>query len=249
MATITYTSNASVATKPTVINVYFTLYSEYKEIKPLMKTMNSERNRLKNFILNKASYIEDSYTQTTITIDKLEHTRYIYINKDNPLNMLNEDEYFKLPANLQSQYKRQTITEFDGYSSQIRVSAKLKKSDTLVKDFSSLASMCVNRNIHFRYDCNISNEERYAIEKQLFIDCSNKGISAIKEIASGIGYTNVNIVSINEPEFGNSHAKFMCDMDRASVEKEQIVMPEIIKDIFENNLYYNRTLKIVAEMS
>ena len=249
MATITYTSNASTAIKPTVINVNFTLYSEYKEIKPLMKTMNSERNRLKNFILNKASYIEDSYTQTTITISKLEHTRYVYIDKSNPLNMLNENEYFKLSVDLQSQYTRQTITEFDGYSSQIRVSAKLRKSDTLVKDFSSLASMCVNRNIYFRYDCNISKEEKDIIEKQLFIDCSNRGINAIKEIAFGIGYTNVNITSINEPEFGGSHAKFMCDMDRASSEQEQIIMPEIIKDIFENNLYYNKTLKIVAEMS
>lgn len=253
MAKISYISNVTIEKKPTVIFMNFMITETDESSKAVVKKINKKRIDLKKFVQNRSSYREDSYKQTTIHIRRLENKVYYYENDNG--DIISYEEYNNLPGSERMSYSKKFRTDFMGYQASLNISIILNNSETVVKDFSAITSMSVKKDINCDFDCGILPEEQDNINKQLYIECSTKGIKAIHEIAKGIGgqyYTDkTTIISIMDPAVTspyNADIQYERAMKTASIPEEPIITPEIIEDIFNNNVTFTKKLEIIAEI-
>ena len=263
MAKMKYEKTITKLVKPSVVNLHITIMREGKDAIKVLSDLNNIRELCKDFIISKKSYKENSYKQFNVNFMKLYKNKTVYKNKNKASDLLSEDEY----KNLKIQeltikekksiiYEKMDIKVFDKYEASIVVTAALNNSDTVIDDFTNIINMAIDKKLTCTYDYNITDNEQHKYDLELYTECVNEGINEIKEIISGFNFkhNDINLLSIStDSEYGNTTfgiertSKYSKRLDTSYYEPEQYFIPDLIKELFNNNIELKKTLILFVE--
>lgn len=256
MGTImTMNSEQKLTVKPDIVRIRLSANISGMDINEITEEINSIRGTIKEAILSKKSYQSSSFKQNSLNIAKHVNTERIYGLPEDESSYISETDYKELPYNIRNKYKLIKIdNKFTGYSSNLNISAVLAISDTTVEDFIDLYELSIKRNLNFYYDCALSDKLSDSTMETLYAQCISDGIAKIEHIVSRVNSMKnriINIVEIIDPEaiscsedvaYARSAIR---SADMARDTSEQIIIPELIEDIFNNTreVSYNLTIK------
>jgi len=256
MGTImTMNSEQKLTVKPDSVCIRLSANISGMNINEITKEINGIRGTIKEAILSKKSYQNNSFKQNSLNIAKHVNTERIYGISGDESSYISEAEYNELPYNTRLKYKLIRINHnFIGYSSNLNISATLTISDTTVEDFIALYELSIKHNLTFYYDCTLSNKLADSTMETLYANCISDGISKIENIVSKVNPMKnriINIIEIIDPKAINRDSGIMYERsairtaDTARDTSEQFITPELIADIFNNTqeISYNLTIK------
>ncbi|MEE3344061.1 MAG: hypothetical protein VZS44_08225 [Bacilli bacterium] len=262
-------SNATQKVKPNILSFSITIRKEGQDATTLMDEMAKIRESTKQLIINADTYRNESYIQKNVNMSKRYKTEHIY---SDGITEISDSEYEKLPyssKNKFSVYKTKKI--FLGYYADVSISANLdidnNNISSTIKDFTDLYNYCINNEYTFNYESGITESYANEILDELYINCINMGIERLNTIVSGVSTMKnktISILEIVDPQaisessyrnnntFGNARACMREEAIRggvSSVEAEQIITPELVKDVLQTPTVCDYQLTIVAEIN
>lgn len=260
MSTMIYHSNASKEVKPDIVGLSISLNEKAQTAKEAIANLNNNRNLVKTFIIGKKSYQPDSYHQANVNIRKITYKEYYYIDAKN--RRISESEYNNLNQELRNNYTRKMKEKFLHYEASLNLVAVLNFCDTVVEDLMDIFNMCTEKEFKCDYQHTISDKLRNDTMQELYTICINQGFDAVQNIVNGLNFTTskeVRLVEVRDPA-ATSVPRYdesmiskssMC-MDTAcfgvpSYEPEQIIMPELLEELFNNNIELTKSLDMKLE--
>jgi hypothetical protein len=223
MATqLKYSSKQSISVKPTIVEISLYLKNEGKTSKEALDLLLDGRNKLKELVNTLKTYKADSYKQTNVSVDKL----YKYVNKD--------------------EFTKEKV--FDKYVASTNITLILSRDeendDDIIEDFTNIFDFSLKYDYDLRYYHNITEEERSYYDKKLYSNCIDNGLKEIRTIIADTELKNKDL-DLNEVLEDNNNSYRMMNMCAESSymeEKELIISPELIKELFNNNIVISKTL-------
>lgn len=249
-------SKATKSVKPDIVEVGIDITERGKLAKEVIDLVNRKREQAKNYMLTKESTLKDSYTQTNISIRKITNRKYYYTKGDKSIS---EEEYSKLSFELQREWERQIKDEFLCYSANLHMGVELSYGETVVNDLVGIYNMALENDMRCTYRHTISEQLEREINNDLFIECVNQGITDVDYIICGINSMNkenvklLKIVDTNvsdDRDYGMRYSKSACLESTTTnmYEPENIMMPELIADVFENTIELSRSIDMTFEV-
>lgn len=258
MAIITYNSNVVKEIKPTIVEVSIMAFGEGKTAKEAIDAIIKQRKIIKEFILSKNSYKKDSYKQTKIDLIKKNHKVYKYYLKDPEYNLktcIDSEEYNKLSSMLKTKYYSVENTEFDKYVANISIYAILNNNDTVINDFVDIFNLATSLDFKCVYNHNVLSTEKTEIDMNLYAECINNGMQYIRGVIGNteLSFRDIKLLEISDTNsnysFSNNVLKSSCYKEENTYyNTEQIVIPELIEDLFNNNIEFSKTLSMKIEI-
>ena len=273
MATIEYSSTSHIEVKPTIVEMTFSIRVSDDSPNKSITKFNDCVTKLKKRIMKKKSYREDTYKQQNIDFRKNDIYEYYY-KEITTGKTISTDDYSRLDKESQTTY--QYYKRFVGtyYITSSSVSIILNNTESVIKDFTDLINFSIDLNTeitaeteniyvktHCTYNHTILKEEREAYMKQLYIDCINKGIDDLKNIAKNVSIFDPNNLKVNiitERSFDSldrTSRDLIADFDSEATmrcgsasQTEQYFIPELIKELFNNNITLSRFVNLRAEI-
>ena len=250
MAQMVYPCSAEIRVKPSIVNIGFLICKSNEDPKQVINELNKTINLVKDYCTSRPSYRKDSYSQSNINVRQDIHKFDVYVNTENN-KIIDVTAYLKLSANEQAKYIPQRKEEFLGYIVSTTIEIILNNDDTVIDDFTNIVNMAVENDIKVEYEHNILPEERHTYMKKLYAQCVNQGMRDIVEIVTNIDVFDPKTLKIEEivENFGRTGALIAdkycsSDLASASYEPEQYFVPEIIKELFNNNIVLSKQLEL-----
>lgn len=259
MSTMIYHSNASKEVKPDIVGLSISLNEKAQTAKEAIANLNNNRNLVKTFIIGKRSYQPDSYHQANVNIRKVTYKEYYYVDaKKNPISEL---EYNKLNQTMRNNYTRKMKENFLYYEASLNLVAVLDFGDTVITDLMDVFNMCTEKEFKCDYHHTISDKLRDKTMQELYTICINQGVEAVQNIVNGLNFTTskeVNLIEVRDPAATSVPStndiirkSAMC-MDEAcysasGYEPEQIIMPELLEELFNNNIELTKSLDLTLD--
>lgn len=225
MATqLKYSSKQSISVKPTIVEISLYLKNDGKTSKEALDLLLDGRNKLKELVNTLKTYKADSYKQTNVSVDKL----YKYVNKD--------------------EFTKEKV--FDKYVANTNITLILSRNEDndedIIEDFTNIFDFALKYDYDLRYYHNITEEERHLYNNKLYANCIDLGLNEIRTIIADTELKNKD-VELNEVlednNISNSYRMMnMCAESSYMEEKELIISPELIKELFNNNIVISKTL-------
>lgn len=253
MTKLVYPCKATKTVKPSILRLEFTISENGHNPKAILTSLNNTISMAKDFCTSKKSYRPDSYTQSDISFKDTSSTEYYYQNVYTNLKK-SVKEYENLSAEEQHKYKKYSRKAFIDYSVSTNISIILNNSDTVIQDFTDIVNMAIENNMKCNYLHDILEEERQKYMRQLYVDCINTGMKEISEIANGVNYFDPKDIQIIQVGENLSNSGFvMSDTcykeSRADVyEPEKFFIPELVKELFNNNIVLTKKLDIEVRL-
>lgn len=227
MATIiNYTSTETIDVTPTIVNISLDVSTKGATAKEAINKLIENRQLIKDFILSKQSYRPDTYYQSNININK----KY---------KKMKVDEF-------------NTMDVFDCYQAQIWITAVLNRSDSVIDDFVAISNMAIELDCHCSYKHDILEEAKEEIQQKLYAQCINNGLDNLKAIVLNTELKSkiLNLLEVNEdyPRSYSSKCLNFSETICSNYEPEQIIIPELIEDLFNNNIVFNKTLNLKVSL-
>lgn len=253
-AILNITSNASIYVKPNIVDISILVREIGQTSKEVTTKINENRQLIKDYILRKSSYKEDSYHQTGFNIDKRNKRLIYYQNKSG--HKISSEEYNKLSTSDSYKYKQVVEDQFLYYEASLHITLTLNFNDTVVEDLVSIFNMCTEKDFICRYNHTISNDLYSKSMQELYSKCINEGVANARSIVTNLDFTNsTNIKLLNISEHNMSTTRYsksaMASMDMCcesnSYEPENIIMPELVEELFNNNIELTKSLDLQIE--
>lgn len=266
-----YNSSASTFIKPNTIELNIKISAFKETAKEVVQKINEDRQIAKDLICDKKSYQKDSYHQNSLDLRRRIVREYFYENLDG--KRITEKEYEALDFTHKSEYNKKYTEKFLGYDAFLTISAVLDYGETAVQDLVDIFNMATEKKFTCTYEHSVSQKSLEDTMHKLYIDCINKGVENMQKILDGLtvtssysGQRTANLLSIVDPEarsgmtdyaIGNSFEKApkmmkSCRMDESfgaasAYTPEQIIMPELIEELFNNNIELTKSLDLKFE--
>lgn len=255
-----YNSHASTFVKPDVVELSIRLNSFAQTAADAVSDINKNRQIIKKFICEKSSYLADSYHQYSLDLKRKTHREYFYENKHG--QKITEDTYDSLSVIDKNDYIKKYVDKLLGYEANLTITATLFYSDTVVKDLVDIFNMCTELKVSCTYNHTISKSLRETTMQSLYAICINDGVSNVQKIVNNLDINTANnktvsllsvmdpaATSMREPDrFMLSEAK-ACNMYGSAYEPEPVVMPELIEELFNNNIELTKSLDLKFEFA
>ena len=257
-----YNSVASKEVKPDIVGLGITLNSKADTAKEAIKKINENRNIAKTFITSKASYRPDSYHQMNVDLKKRTVREYYYIHKETGKE-ISQKEFDKLNQIKRNDYDSRTRERFLYYEAILDLIAVLNYGDTVITDFMDIFNMCAEKEFKCEYQHTISDELEKATKQELYTECINQGVKAVKTIVNGLDFVEnhtVTLLEVRDPAAVSTPARYgaakmsknlcmeeMCFDGAAAYEPEEIIMPELLEELFNNNIELKKSLDLTLE--
>ena len=260
MSTMIYHSNASKEVKPDIVGLGISLTEKAQTAKEAITNLNNNRNLVKTFIIGKRSYQPDSYHQANVNIRKVTYKEYYYV--DAKKHQISESEYNNLNQTLRNNYTRKVKENFLYYEASLNLVAVLDFGDTVITDLMDVFNMCTEKEFKCNYEHTISDKLRDTTMQELYTICINQGVEAVQNIVNGLNFTTskeVNLIEVRDPAAtsvprasDNMIRKAAMCMDEAcygasAYEPEQIIMPELLEELFNNNIELTKSLDLTLD--
>ena len=247
------TSNASMFVKPNIVDISILVKEIGQTSKEVTTKINENRQLIKDYILRKSSYKDDSYHQTGFNIDK--RTKRLLYYQNNSGQKISSEEYNKLSTLDAHNYKQVVEDQFLYYEASLHITLTLKFNDTVVEDLVSIFNMCTEKDFICRYNHTISNDLYIKSMQELYSKCINDGVDNAKSIVANLNFTNsteIKLLNISEHNISNArYSKSMATMDMCCesnvYEPENIIMPELVEELFNNNIELTKSLDLQIE--
>ena len=249
-----YHSETSTLAKPDIVDFTIRMAKKAQTAKDAVTELNVSRALATDYIKGLKSYRPESFKQENIDLRKIVNRETYYEKGDSKISV---KEYNKLPINERFLYEEKTIERFLGYTASLTISATLNKSDTVVEDLVNVFNMATEKEFVCTYKHSLSNEilEQYA--RQMFIDCVNHGYRQVEDACNFIDVLKgkpIKLIQIIDPEAVDTvsndrdYGAVMKCASRtgigSSYEPEQIMLPELIEGLFNNNIELTRSLDL-----
>lgn len=258
-----YNSVATKEVKPDVVGLMIRLNAKCKTAKEAADKINEDRNLAKTFITGRTSYRADSYHQTDFNLRKQTYRETYYVRKDNNKTEISEEEWKNLSQVNRNEYVRSTREHFLYYEANLSLVAVLNYSDTVVNDLMSIFNMCTEKDFKCDYEHAISDELEDATMQELYTKCINQGVFAVQNIVNKLKFITskeVKLLEVRDPAAVSTPTRYdgavmrksaMC-MDEAylgasAYEPEQIITPELLEELFNNNIELKKSLDLTLE--
>lgn len=256
MPNFSFSSSVEEYIKANELHVNLILKTESKELSEAINTINKSKDFYKELIINTSSYKSDSYKQTKLDVFKMIHTEYLYKHvKDGTL--LSEEEYtYSSEKSLYTKIKKE---DFLGYRVTLNLYSIFTYNDNLVKEFAKFYnSVLIDSTV---YKCNYevlpSIELSKATKLKLYGNCIKQLTEDLKVIINTIGpNARVNrITNITENSDHRSYGSDLCVeaampkyVRAGSQPEEPIVTPDLLEELFNNNIRISLTLYADADI-
>ena len=246
-------STAEKEVKPNIIEFSIDITEKGQEAEEVIKSINSKREFVKYYIMDRSSYKKDSYKQTNINFKKIVDKQIYYTNGT---QIVSQQEYSIMTGQIQQTFTKKIKEQFLYYEASLNISATLEYGETIVNDTVNIYNMAIEHDFRCRYNHYISNDIFETINNDLYIDCINKGMEQVKYIVNGVDKVkkeSIKLLQISDPELTKSYSN-MEYAKRASASQydsytpEPIMMPEIIADVFNNTITLDKTLDLKFEI-
>lgn len=262
MSIMIYHSIATKEVKPDIVNLSITLNSKAQTAKEAISKLNEDRNTAKNYITSKKSYRPDSYHQMDVDLKKRTIREYYYVhiitNKE-----ISQNEYEKLNQEEKNKYNNRSREKFLYYEAILHLVSILNYSETTVEDLMNIFNMCTEKDLKCEYQHTISNELNKSTEQELYAMCINQGVKEVQNIANKLNFLEQPKVHLLEvldlaatavPKYNQMGmvSKQTMYMEEAccgvpKYEPEQIIMPELLEELFNNNIEFTKSLDMKLE--
>lgn len=247
MTKITYNKTITKSVKPTIVNLDFYIKTSNKELGKAINALNEIRKICKDFVESKKSYRVDSYKHENINVRKIMKTKIFYVDTLNPSRILSLEQICAVSPEDIKYYKKETEEIFDKYEVSISANAILDNSETVIEDFTDIVNMCLEKEISCTYNHTITKEERQQYNLAMYSECVNKAVEEVKQIIDDIEVKSNSFFEVSEisDNFGSSNRELcMADYGTASYKPEQYFIPELIKELFNNDIELTKSLQL-----
>lgn len=252
-----YNSVASTFVKPDSVELTIRFKSFNENSSDAVKNINEKRQLIKKFISEKRSYQPDSYRQYSLDLKKKYYKEY-YFKNTNTGNKITEEAYNLLSVDERVIYSRHSIDKMLGYEANLMITVSLAYGETVVKDLVNIFNACIELDAICTYNHTISKTIVDDTMKDLYTKCINNGIENVQKIVDGL---NIRNNSIFLTRISDSTLSGMQNSDRmfsakatmydaavnSSYEPELVVMPELIEELFNNNIELTKSLDLEFE--
>ena len=256
--TMIYNSKAVKEVKPDIVGIGISFSEKADTAKEAIDKLTESRFLAKKFITSKKSFQKDSYHQFNFGIHKRVYRESYLVNTtDN--SEISDQEYNSIPQTVRQSYSRKIREKFLYYEATIDVIAVLEYGDTTVKDLIDILNMCTEKHFDCRYKHEVSSKLKEAIMQELYAECINKGVAEVQKIINGLDFIvskKVYLIEIYDPDAvatNNYDSRMImksknCMMEESSIcssyEPEQIITPELIEELFNNNIELTKSLDL-----
>lgn len=241
MCNMNYEATASKAVNPTIVKMRFTITASDKDVEKAVNTLNETRKKSRKDIFLKDSLIQDSFTQTSISVQPM---------------YKNEEIKVKVDGKEVTKYNR----VFDTYTASTTFSFNLSNTETIIDDFTDILNMGIKLKTKCYYDFDITPEERLQYEEELTAQAVDDGIKSVKNIMSKSEELKNLVPYILEIRTNNSY-QFEASAIRGAAKTlkaaapgsaddyPEIITPEIVIDIFNNKkIFIESTVGLVMDL-
>lgn len=261
MSIIIYHSVAEKEVKPDIVALGISLNAKAQTAKEAINLINEDRNTAKTYITGKKSYRPDSYHQMAVDLKKRTLREYYYVHKTTKVE-ISKEEYDSLAQVHRNEYDSRSKEKFLYYEATLNLVAVLNYGETAVADLMTIFDMCTEKNFRCDYEHTISDELTKATNQELYAICINQGVKEVQTIANNLEFLEqpkVHLLEVLDPaattapryEMSAMKAKRSACMDEMSIgaayEPEQIIMPELIEELFNNNIELKKSLDLKLE--
>lgn len=269
--TMIYHSSATKKVKPDVANLFVALKSQEQTPRAAVEKINEDRELIKQFAESKGSFKSGSYQQMNVDVTK--KTRRIqYYHCDAPKFGTQADitveQYNRLGEKERALYTPRYRDEFLYWEASLNLSFTLEYVESIVDDIVAIFNMCTEKEFRCTYDITVAKEMRNSTEQALYVDCINSGVSTVRNIVSGIEHfkgsrDDVRLIEVRDPAavapavggYRSAKRSTGLEMDMCcsemclddGYEPEQIIMPELIAELFNNDVEIAKSLDLVFE--
>lgn len=251
-----YNSVASTFVKPDSVELTIRFKSFNENSSDAVKNINEKRQLIKKFISEKRSYQSDSYRQYALDLKK-KYYKEFYFKNTNTGTKITEEAYNSLSVEEKVIYSRHSIDKMLGYEANLMITVSLSYGETVVKDLVNIFNACIELDAVCTYNHTISKTIVDDTMKDLYTKCINNGIENVQKIVDGLNICNQSIflTRISDSKLSsmqNSDRMFsakatMYDAVNSSYEPELIIMPELIEELFNNNIELTKSLDLEFE--
>lgn len=259
-----YNSVVTTEVKPDIVGLIIKLNAKCKTAKEAADKINEDRNLAKTFISSKASYRADSYHQTDFNLTKRTYRETYYVRKDNKNSEISQTEYDNLSQVNRNEYTRMTREHFLYYEANLSLVAVLNYGDTVVTDLMGIFNMCTEKDFKCDYEHAISDELEDTTMQELYTKCINQGVAAVQNIVNNLNFATskeVKLLEVRDPAASSTPTRYdgammrksaMCMMEEdaafgAAYEPEQIITPELLEELFNNNIELKKSLDLTLD--
>lgn len=258
-----YNSVATKEVKPDVVGLMIRLNAKCKTAKEAADKINEDRNLAKTFITNKESYRTDSYHQTDFNLRKQTYRETYYVRKNNDKTEISQEEWNNLSQVNRNEYTRMTREHFLYYEANLSLVSVLNYGDTVVTDLMGIFNMCTEKDFKCDYEHAISDELEDATMQELYTKCINQGVVAVQNIVNHLNFVTskeVKLLEVRDPAAISTPTHYdgammrksaMCMEDAclgaSAYEPEQIITPELLEELFNNNIELKKSLDLTLE--
>lgn len=249
---IDYTSTVKTYVKPNIVKIDINVIDKADTSKEVANNINEHRKLITNFIVNKNSYQIDSLKQNDFSLVKINTKETWYKNVDND-EKISELQYRTLHKEESLKYIPYIEEKFLYYKAQLSLSFILVQNNTVVNDLVSIFNMCIENDFYCNYTHTISDDLYESIMHDLYAECINKGMTDIKCIINQLNYTNdIDTIKLNNIKESNNDyspiAKYASfDSCSSTYKPEQIIIPELVEELFNNNIEFEKSLDLQLE--
>ena len=258
-----YNSVATKEVKPDIVSLTISMNAKCQTAKEASDKINEDRNTAKTYITAKKSYKPDSYHQIDFNLKKRTYSEPYYVHNDNSSKEISQTEYDKLTQNMRIKYTRKIREKFLYYEANLTLTVVLNYGDTVVEDLMTIFNMCTEKDFKCDYTHSISDELRNTTMQELYTKCINQGVSSVQNIVNGLNFKTDSVVILREVRdpaaksvstdyvgFGMKEAALCADnayFNRSEYEPEQIITPERLEELFNNNIELRKSLDLTLE--
>ena len=228
MATqLKYASTQSISVKPTIVEISLYLLNYGKTPKEAHDLLLDGRNKIKELVSSLGSYRENSYKQQNVGVEKL----YKYEKKNDGCNITSEKV-------------------FDKYAAHTYITLILERNeendDIIIEDFTNIFNLALNLDYRCTYHHNITETERESYNRKLYASCINNGLDEITAIIDDTKLRNkdIELNEVLEDKLGSYPMMRICSENNYNEETDVIINPELIKELFNNNIVIEKTLTL-----
>lgn len=262
MSIMIYHSVATKEVKPDIVDLAITINAKAQTAKEAISKINEDRNTAKTYITSKTSYRQDSYHQMDVDLKKRTTREYYYVHKKTKKE-ISHNEYEKLNQDKRNEYDNRSREKFLYYEAILHLVAVLNYGETAVDDLMNIFNMCTEKDFKCTYQHTVSDELNKSTEQELYAMCINQGVKEVQTIASKLDFLEqpkVHLLEVLDPaatavpkyeRMGMMSKQAMCMDEAACVgsayEPEQIIMPELIEELFNNNIELKKSLDLKLE--
>jgi len=260
-----YNSKASTFVKPDIVNLNIYIKSFKETVAEAVNDVNNKRQLLKDYIFDKKSYQTDSYHQNSLDLRKrsIKETYYIHITTNKTIT---DAQYNKLKADQKSLYYAKVAEKLLGYDASLSINFTLNYCDEVVDDLVSIFNMTTELDLKCTYSHSLSKDLVDTTMQSLYATCINEGIKNVSNIVNNIELPTssndkvFNLLNVMDPcatstrydgDFMMAEQSFArkCSSTSSSYEPEPIIMPELIKELFNNNIELTKSLDLKFEFA